>query len=77
LARKAKEAGQEKQGEVAWLNRAVLALWESRSGLPLAFPRVCDEDLPRFDIEGPWWRRREASSLVARLQDLGPLAGPR
>ncbi len=30
------------------LNRAALALWEHRTDLVQAFPRVCDEDLPRY-----------------------------
>lgn len=30
------------------LNRAALALWEHRTDLIRAFPRVCDEDLPRY-----------------------------
>ncbi|HEV7668835.1 MAG TPA: glycosyltransferase [Thermoanaerobaculia bacterium] len=30
------------------LTRAALALWEHRTDLVRAFPRVCDEDLPRY-----------------------------
>ncbi|HET9765251.1 MAG TPA: glycosyltransferase, partial [Thermoanaerobaculia bacterium] len=30
------------------LNRAALAVWEDRPDVAIAFPRVCDEDLPRF-----------------------------
>jgi glycosyltransferase involved in cell wall biosynthesis len=30
------------------LTRAALALWEHRADLVRAFPRVCDEDLPRY-----------------------------